>query len=370
MRVHQIVPRLDAGDAVSHQALSIHFLLRRWGVDSRIYATGRDELGKRYAAPDRDYLPFMGRKEDLLIYHYLLYCGNVEMYLRSRNKKVLIYHNITPAEHYRDFHLPLYRDCLRGREMLPQLNCCELALGDSEYNRRELLAAGFSEDRTGVLPICPTTDRLDGVRVDREVLKRLSDGKVNLLFVGRIVPHKKVDDVIRLFACYFRGVNAQSRLLLVGEPIMSYYTALSLQVRRLGLEDRVAFMGKVKDGALKACYLASHYYISMSEHEGFCVPILEAFHFGLPVLAYAAAAVPETMGGAGVLFDRKDFPLLAELLGRLDRDEVTRRRIVEAQRQRLRDFDHQEFERKLRRIVEGFQGSSGSLNAMAGVSGT
>ena len=356
MRVHQIVPRLDEGDAVSHQALSIHFLLRKWGFDSRIYATGTDGFGKRYAAPDRDYVPFMNREEDLLVFHYLLYCGNVEMYLRSKNRKVLVYHNITPPDHYKDFHLPLYQACLRGREMLPSLGECELALGDSEYNRRELVEAGFPEEKTGVLPINPTTGRLDGVREDRGLLRYLSDGRVNLLFVGRVVPHKKVDDVIRLFTAYCRGVNARSRLLVVGSPITAYQAALLSLCRKLAVEDRVIMTGKVSDGVLKSCYLASRYYISMSEHEGFCVPILEAFHFGLPVLAYAAAAVPETMGAAGVLFDRKDYPLLAELLGRLDRDEVTRRRIVEAQRRRLEDFGAGAFEESLRRWLGPFLG--------------
>ncbi|MEJ5185938.1 MAG: glycosyltransferase family 4 protein [Candidatus Geothermincolales bacterium] len=351
MRVHQIVPRLDMGDAVSHQALSIHHLLQSWGFDSRIYATGVDDFGRRYAAPDADYAAFMGKKEDILIYHYLLYCGNVEMYLRSSNRKVLVYHNITPPEFYRGFHQPLYQACALGREMLAFLVDCELALGDSEYNRRELVEAGFPEEKTGVLPINPTTGRLDGVTEDRRLLEKLSDGRVNLLFVGRLVPHKKVDDVIRLFAAYCRGVNARSRLILVGNPITSYQVALASLCKKLAVEDRVVMTGKVSDGALKAFYLASRYYISMSEHEGFCVPILEAFHFGLPVLAYAAAAVPETMGGAGVLFDRKDFPLLAELLGRLDRDEVTRRRIVEAQRRRLLDFSEEVFEERLRRLL-------------------
>jgi L-malate glycosyltransferase len=352
LRVHQIVPRLDAGDAVSNQAMAIHNLLEHWGFESRIFAYDMDEYGRRYASFDTAYPGFAGEEEDLLIFHYALYCDNHRYFLESSNRKVLIYHNITPPQFYEHFYPEAVRLCALGRDLLPQLAVCDLALGDSDFNRRELVEAGFPEERTGVLPINPPLQKLDGVEEDAELARWLGDGKTNLLYVGRAVPNKKLEDVIKLFFCYHRAVNARSRLVFAGPlPINTYYSALLSLARRMGIADRVFFLGKVSDEGLKACYRRSHYYVSMSEHEGFCVPLLEAFHFGLPVLAYAAGAVPETMGGAGVLFTVKDHPLLAELLERLGRDAFLRERITAAQRERLRDFGGSSFERSLREAL-------------------
>ncbi len=348
MRVHQIVPRLDAGDAVSNQALAIHRLVTAWGFESRIFANGMDEFGKRVASYDYDYREFMREEEDLLIYHLSIYCGNYRYYLESRNRKVLIYHNITPAEFYEPFYPEAANLCRLGRELIPQLTACDLALGDSEFNRRELVAAGFPEEKTGVLPINPPLDKLDGVEEDMEFSRRLADGKVNLLFVGRVVPNKRVEDIIKLFYCYQRGINASSRLVVAGSLLNTYYSALLSLARRMGIQDRVHFLGKISDSRLKSCYRSAHYYVSMSEHEGFCVPLLEAFHFDLPVLAYAAGAVPETMGGAGILFFDKDYLLLAELLERLERDAFLRERILASQRGRLAAFAASGFEQALR----------------------
>ena len=349
LRVHQIVPRLDAGDAVSSQAMAIHELFTRWGWESRIFAYDMDEYGRRFASFDTAYREFAEEEEDLLVFHYALFCDNYRYYRESRNRKVLIYHNITPPEFYVGFYPEAVRLCTMGRDLLPQLADCDLALGDSDFNRRELVQAGFPEEKTGVLPINPPLHKLDEVEEDRDLARWLEDGKTNLFYVGRAVPNKKLEDVIKLFYCYHRAVNARSRLVFAGPlPVNTYYSALLSLVRRIGLQDRVFFLGKVSDGALKACYRRSHYYVSMSEHEGFCVPLLESFHFALPVLAYAAGAVPETMGGAGVLFTVKDYPLLAELLDRLERDAFLRERVLAAQRERLRGFSEESFALALR----------------------
>ena len=366
MRVHQIVPRMDAGDAVSNQALAIHRLVTEWGFESRIYANGMDEFGKRVASYDHSYREFMGEEGDLLIYHYSIYCGNYQYYVESRSRKVLVYHNITPAWFYERFYPEAANLCRMGRDLIPQLAVCDLALGDSDFNRRELVEAGFPAEKTGVLPINPPLDKLDGVEEDPDLARWLGDGKTNLLYVGRAVPNKKLEDVIKLFCCYHRGVNARSRLVFAGPlPINTYYSALLSLARRMGIGDRVFFLGKVSDGGLKACYRRSHYYVSMSEHEGFCVPLLESFHFDLPVLAFAAGAVPETMGGAGVLFTIKDFPLLAELLERLGRDAFLRERITAAQRERLEAFDSMSFERTLRAALGGLLSMRGATEDVA-----
>ncbi|MDY6794591.1 MAG: glycosyltransferase [Actinomycetota bacterium] len=366
MRVHQIVPRLDAGDAVGNQAMAIHEQLTSWGLEARIFAFDMDDFGRRHASFDTAYGEFMDSEDDLLLFHYALYCDNYRKFIETRNRKVLIYHNITPPEFYTAFYPEAVRLCTLGRETVPLLAGCDLALGVSDFNRLELVEAGFDEDRTGVLPINPPLDKLDGVEGDEDFEAWLADGKVNFLFVGRVVPNKRVEDIVKLFYCYHRGVNARSRLVVVGSLLNTYYSALLSLVRKMGLEDEVFFLGKVSDSRLKSCYRRCHYYVSMSEHEGFCVPLLEAFHFDLPVLAYAAGAVPETMGGAGILFYDKDYPLLAELVDRMEKDRLLGDRVLTAQRERLEEFSAANFARRLRQVLEVFLPDAGGEEAVAG----
>ena len=169
----------------------------------------------------------------------------------------------------------------------------------------------------------------------------LSDGLTNILFVGRIAPNKKIDDHIRLAEHYKRYVDAYYRFIFVGrcDAVPHYYHA----VRRLVTEyqmlpERFWFTGPVPDAELAAYYRHAHAYVSLSEHEGFCVPLVEAMATDVPVLAYAAAAVPETLGGAGVSFAPKDLEYGAELLGGLIYDDDLRRGVIAGQRERRRAF--------------------------------
>ena len=343
MRVHQLLVRLDSGDAVSNQALAIHRLLLERGVESHIFAGGMDEFGSRYALLDTEYRPYRDSREDLLIFHYSIYADHYTEYVKSANHKVLIYHNITPAEWFAPYDEGATTLCRRGRELLPELAGCDLALGDSDFNRLELVQAGFEEEKTGVLPIKPILDRVREGGMDPELQRRLSDSTTNLLYVGRIVPNKCIEDVIRLFHHYHRGVNAHSRLVLAGRVLPNYAMRLWQLVEELELEDRVLFLGRIDDRGLRTCYRYCDFYICMSEHEGFCVPLLEAFACELPVFAYAAGAVPETMGPAGVLFEEKSFPLLCETLESVRGDRLLRQRIVDAQLRRLDDFSEESF---------------------------
>ncbi len=343
MRAHQMLVRLDAGDAVSNQTLAIHRILVERGIESHIFSDGMDEFGAGYARPSAEYAPYRSSQEDLLIYHYSIHSESYRDFLQSRNRKVLIYHNITPAEWFLPYDEGIASLCAKGRELLSQMSGADLALGDSDFNRRELVEMGFPEERTGVLPINPPLGRLREGGTDPGIQRRLADGLTNLLFVGRMVPNKCVEDLIGLFHFYHRAVNANSRLVLVGLFFAPYARRLWRLVEELDLEERVLFLGKVDDCGLRTCYQQAHFYLSMSEHEGFCVPLLEAFSCGLPVFAYAAGAVPETMGSAGVTFEEKSFPLICELLESVRGDPLQRERIVRAQHLRLRDFDEEAF---------------------------
>jgi len=240
-------------------------------------------------------------------------------------------------------------DVTIGRQELASLvGHVDLALGDSEFNRRELEELGFAP--TGVLPIAVDTGRITGAPRRPALEKILGDGLINILFVGRIVPNKRIDDHVRLAEVYKRYVDSYYRFIFVGryDGVPAYYA----QVRALIAEyrmlpDRFWFTGPVPDEDLAAFYRWADAYVSLSEHEGFCVPLIEAMAADVPVLAYAAGAVPETLGGAGLLLAPKDLEVAAEMLGLLVYDRPVRARVLDGQRTRLKDFAPERIEAQL-----------------------
>ena len=221
------------------------------------------------------------------------------------DRMALVYHNITPPEFFVDVHPLLVQLCYLGRrELGAYATRVELALGDSEYNRAELEELGFPE--TAVLPVVPDFSHLAGPPNYMQA-GAFDDDWVNLLFVGRMIPNKRIEDVVRAFHAYKRWFNPRSRLLLVGSHggFERYLAMLHDFVARIGAAD-VHVLGHVTNEELTAYYEVADVFLCASEHEGFCVPLMEAFHMGVPVLAYAATAVPATMDGGGILYHRKD----------------------------------------------------------------
>ena len=356
MRVHHICARLQFGDAVTGQVMSIHEVVRSWGWESHVYATAHDER----MAPHDEGLRAYRRKhlrsrDDILIYHLSVYDESHRLYLESRNRKVLVYHNITPPEFLAPYDPFLAEVCRRGRELMPGLKGCDLALGDSEYNRRELVAAGFAEEKTGVLPIFVDSGALGG-DYNRALHRELCDGRVNLLFVGRMVPNKRVEDLVDLFALYHHRVNACSRLLLVGTTwSVAYNAELARRIRRYGMQGAVLIPGwswGVSDEDLRAYYRAATLFVTCSQHEGFCVPLLESMFFGVPILARASAAIPFTLGGAGMTFRDLDLPLLAEAVEELASNGELREALAQKGRRRLEDFAADKTAATLRSYLE------------------
>jgi glycosyltransferase involved in cell wall biosynthesis len=268
-------------------------------------------------------------------------------------RRVLQYHNVTPAEFFERWDSNLFHLVSRGREELATLaGRVDVALGDSEYNRRELDALGFR--RTGVLPVPVDTARMQsGVRLPA-LEAVLDDGLTNFLFVGRIAPNKAIEDHIRLAAFYTRYVDTGGRFVFVGrcDVVPRYYAAIRALIAGYGLRaDRVIFTGAVSDEELAIYYQYADVYVSLSEHEGFCVPLVEAMAADVPVLAYAAAAIPETLGGAGVQFTPKNLEFAAELLAELTFNDDLRAQVIADQRRRLVDFSDARISRDLSALV-------------------
>jgi glycosyltransferase involved in cell wall biosynthesis len=272
---------------------------------------------------------------------------------------VLYYHNITPPEFMKGINRRVQVELERGRAALAGLRTIPYLLAGSQYNADELAQLGFGS--ATVIPYFMELDHLRGEIRSPEghaVLERFGannggDCRVNLLFVGRLAPNKRQDDVVRLFTYYQRLVNPASRLLLVGSDVNGelYRTQLEYMIEANQLNN-VYLSGRVTQDELAAYYRVASIFVGMSEHEGFCVPIIEAMALGIPVLAYAAAAVPGTMGGTGVLAHHKRYEVLAEVVDLLAKDGALRHRIIARQYERARVFSPDSVKDQLREFIQ------------------
>jgi glycosyltransferase involved in cell wall biosynthesis len=336
--IHQLLPDIVYGDAISNQAINIRNYLRGRGYASEIFVKRREA---RLEGEARLFDPAHVAPTDALLYHHSIGSELTAFAVGHAGAKCLVYHNVTPAEYYAPYRPGFAWMLETGRAHLPRLApYFPVSVGDSAFNAAELAACGF--ESPGVLPIICDPAKWN-LRADESLMDRLQDGCINLLFVGRIAPNKKQDELVEAFA-HYRQLDADSRLVIAGAGRASdpYYTHLVRSIAARGLSDQVIITGQITDAELLAYYRTAHLYWSLSEHEGFGVPLVEAMWFDVPVLAYRSAAVPETLGDAGVMFDRKDdlraVAALAKLLTRGGDDNALRRRAIDAGRARREAF--------------------------------
>ena len=350
MIVNQWLPAAHRGDAVGDSARRVRDLLRCLGHDSTIYALDVDDDMRAEVQP---FDVAAAREGDVTVYHYAVPSRMSEAFRRLPHGRVLQYHNITPSRFFADYAPAVFRITAHGRQELATLaGATDMALGDSEYNRRELEALGFR--RTGVLPVAVDLERLTQAPPHPVLEKMLGDGLTNFLFVGRIVPNKRIEDVIRLAEVYKRYVDTHYRFVFVGRTggTPRYYAAVRALIERFDmLRERFLFVGAVTDWELAAYYRCASVYLSLSEHEGFGVPLLEAMAVGVPVFAYDSSAVRETLGGAGLCWSPKDLEFAAELLGQAAFDSALRADVVAGQHRRLEDFSEARLVARLKEIL-------------------
>jgi glycosyltransferase involved in cell wall biosynthesis len=263
-------------------------------------------------------------------------------------RKAILYHNMTPPEFFRGLQEQIARDLQKGREQTKQLaGTAEVVLAVSAFNARELETLGFRD--VGVFPLVVDFGRLR-TRPNRRTLKQFKDGLVNVLFVGRCVPNKRIEDALAAFYYFQKYVEPRSRFIHVGSFAgTEQYHALTLTVLRDLQLENVELTGAIRQDELVACYRSADLFLCMSEHEGFCIPLIESMVHDVPILAYEAGAVPETLDGAGVLFARKDFAQVAEMMGRLVRDDAFRGAVLRKQRDRLTAYEHRDLAGELKK---------------------
>jgi glycosyltransferase involved in cell wall biosynthesis len=351
MRVDQWLPAAHYGDAIGDEALRFREVLRRSGLRSEVYAIDIDEDVRG------EFLPFAERLQpkagDVTILHFALPSPLTEAFRTAPGRKLLIYHNITPASYFLGLDDELVRIAWTGREELASLaEVADLALGDSEFNRVELEDLGYRS--TGVLPILLNFERYMD-EPNPVLAEMLDDGRSNFLFVGRVFPNKRFEDLLRLAFFYKKYVSENFRFMLVGRAgrMSRYQEAVEALAEHWGLRSsEFVFAGHLPWDDLLACYHTADLFISMSEHEGFGVPLLESMLLEVPVMAYAAGAVPDTLGGAGVVFHEKNYEELAEMAHMLVSDSRLHGTIVRTQSRRVERFRPERVEAELLEHVE------------------
>lgn len=350
--VHQLIDYLAWGDATSNHTRLLRELLRSWGICSEIYVRGCDpRLGKE-CHPLKECHP---ESDDWFIYQYSLDSPLTDFALAHAEHTYLSYHNITPPSFFTTFDPAFAKRLQRAVSDLERMRNLAGAVSVSHFNCRQLEDLGFA-------PVCyvPLLFFLDELQTSasgvqgRRLYERLHDGLRNIIFVGRVAPNKRFEHLIYAFHYYQRLIEPASRLLLVGaSPHHVYQAYLDMLVDDLNLTGRVMFIGRMPFNAgFGAYYKAADAFLCLSEHEGFCVPLVESMYFDLPIIAYHAAAVPETMGECGILVTEKRYDVIGELIYNLTSDLALRQQVVQKQRERLADFQRGTLESQIKDWVE------------------
>ena len=367
MTIHQLVAGFRTGDAISAEAEALDAVFKANGCGSAIWCMSRNTAeDARGRVGDLATLASSGsgtsalKTSDIAILHLSIGSPVNDVFRSLKCRKAIIYHNVTPAKFFERCNAPLARILEDGRRAVASLaDAAEINLGVSAYNAAELAAMGYKNPR--VFPLVIDTEF--GGAADEPMRRALAaDGAVNVLFVGRVVPNKRHDKLLAVFA-HLRRLEPKARLVIAGssQGNEAYKVVLGNAAKEMGLGvstshwasvkpthtgaadldghyDSVVFTEFLKPSELNACYASAAAFLCMSEHEGFCAPLLEAMHWGVPVFADAQAAIPETLDGAGVLFDGAAPEEITETILRVVRDAPLREAVLAEQRARLARF--------------------------------
>jgi glycosyltransferase involved in cell wall biosynthesis len=353
--IHQFVPTLAPRDAIGAHALHVRALLRDMGFGSEIFAgEARSELAGE-ARPYRQFGGQRDRSRSWLLYQSSIGSPVGEFVAARPEPRLVNFHNITPSRFLEAWDPEVARATVLAHQQLVRLAPHSLlGIAVSRFNCAELGRAGFRSTAVAPPLIDPASwsQDVDAATIDRLAAARRGSG-VDLLFVGRITPHKAQHDLIKALAAYRQAYDPGARLHLVGGASSpAYQRALERFVAELGLAEAVDMAGSVTNDQLAAYYRSADVFVCCSDHEGFCVPLLEAMHHQLPIVAYGAAAIPETVGPAGVVLPAKGPALVASAVHRVVEDAALRRRMVEGGRVRLEELSLDRSRARFAAVVE------------------
>lgn len=338
MIIEQFLPAFHYGDAIGNSAHGFHRFLLEKGIDSRIVAMTVDEQLKDEAVMFEDYKNNPA-KDSLKILHFAVPSGLTDFFLETSGKKAMIYHNITPPEFFTDYSDELVRFTREGRNHLERLkDCFDICIADSTYNAEELHELKFQNVK--VSPLMVRLEDYDKPYSDA-FCKLFADDRKNIVFVGRITPNKKIEDLVKVLFFYKKYLNPSVRLIVAGNTgtLPKYFHAVRDLASRFFLtSEDIFFTGHIPFDELLSVYHMADVFLSMSEHEGFFLPLIETAYLGVPVVAYDTGAVAETMAGAGLIFKEKNFEQVAGLVERVLYDEDLRKNLKKLQKKRMTKY--------------------------------
>jgi UDP-N-acetyl-D-mannosaminuronic acid dehydrogenase len=350
-RVIQLVSSLNYGDAVGNDAIAIKHALRAQGIITEIYALNIHKKLKPGTARFFSELPPL-KDNDLVIYHFASESPLSDQLGKLKGIKLLRYHNITPPSFFHGFDHETEKNCSVGLKQIEKIKeHIDACLPVSQFNKQCLIEIGYNCP----MYVAPILIHFEDYaqEPDAAVIDRYRDGVTNVVFVGRVAPNKKIEDVISAFAYYREHHDKTARLFLVGafSPDNKYYLMLREHLRKLGVQD-VIFPGHIPFAQILSYYKIADIFLCMSEHEGFCVPLVEAMYFKVPIVAYASTAIPDTLGGSGVLVESKNCAEIAKVMERVVQDKGYRQQVVEGQSERLKDFDNMKIKKELLKALK------------------
>jgi glycosyltransferase involved in cell wall biosynthesis len=350
--IHQLSAGFTNHDAISNEARVLRTLFRSWGHASEIFSETRRILpALRKEALDIGGAAATIRPEDVVILHLSIGSPVNAVFRELRCRKAILYHNITPPEYFRGLQEEIAHNLRAGLEQTRALaDAAEVVMAVSRFNADELERAGHRNVR--VLPLM--LDRAAWAETpDRRILRQYDNGMLKVLFVGRGAPNKRIEDLLRVFYYLQNYVERDAMLIHAGSyaGLERYFALLRTRCHELSLRN-VVFAGSVPQAELNALYRSAGVFLCMSDHEGFCIPLLEAMAHDVPVVAYAAGAVPETLDGAGVLVREKDFPSMAEMAAAAARPGALRTALLARQRERLAAYTARDLAGELRDCLQ------------------
>lgn len=351
IRIDQVMAGFADGDAISHEAVLLRDIFRRWGHPSDIFVDPQ-LVSPSLRGDVRPLAEYRAAARDICLHHYGIVSPAAAIFQAAPARRILIYHNITPAHYMKGYDDMLADRLTEARRVLFALaRSCEAVWAASQFDADELTAEHVPAVR--VLPLPLSWEQMN-LPPDVLVTGKFTVKLTTILFVGRLAPNKRVEDLIQAFAWYNQAINPYSRLVIVGSPrsVPRYFTMLRMLVGDLDLPN-VCFEGFASPAGLEAYYRVADLYVSTSEHEGYGLPLVEAMCHGVPVIARAVGGTPEAMDGAGVLYEDLEPAELAVLMDRVLTDRALRGEILASQQERVQRARARDLEAEVKTLMAG-----------------
>ncbi len=347
-RVDQMLAGMAEGDAISQEAVLIRNLARAAGRAADLFAD-MDHVSPGCRGECRPLAEYRGGGADTLIHHYGIDSPAADQFLRAPGRKILVYHNITPARYFEPYDSGVAARLRRAREVLQQMDKTAVEVwADSAYNAGEMRTLGFGQ--VAVLPLLFDPAAMDLPDQPR-IVARLRPRLTTILFTGRLAPNKRLETLLEAYRWY-RGRNPFSRLVILGSPrsCPRYFSMLRMYCADLDLAN-VCFEGYVAPADLPTYYRQADLFVSASDHEGYCLPLVEALYCGLPVIAQRCGGMPEALGDAGVLYEGLTPGELGALMHTVLTDAALQQELEAARRQRVAELRGRDLAREVQALL-------------------